>query len=460
VSLQVNSTFKNLTIGLELPDGQLNVLTGPNNSGKSAILQWLNIASPIAGESDYVSPRRFDLSNQVAIAMNADDELRSLFQQRKQYNDTLAELTAPDPIRELVHLNDSDRAQAIEWHNRYFGKLVIEKAHPENEFSAPRITIDGRLATQQGSGSRAVLSVLVALLDRRSTTILIDEPEIGIEPQVQRRLFELIRAVAYGRDGVPQKRVYLATHSHLFLDREQLGNNYFVTKGPDGFAQVRQVASLDGLAGLVYTLLGNSPVDLFFPENILIVEGPSDQVFFRRLIELDGGAGIAIHFAGGDGKVSAALPAVEQMLKTQAYLPLWYRDRICVVVDSSVNDGRVSEWQKFLGDDGTRVRKLSKDGIEYYYPRSVLREVAGMPMETIAEPEMEAAVTEFLQSFRNGAREATLGAFHGSKRQLANAVAEAMGPKDLAETSIEIREMIATLRARSYSAEIGQLRGA
>lgn len=449
--IQVKQQFKNLKGGLQIPDGDLNIFTGPNNSGKSALLQYLNIHSEIRNSCDYISPRRFDVSNEVAIALNSDRELEMLWNQRKQYNDAVAELTAPDPIRELVSLPDDARRRIIEWHNRYFGELKVERSDPCNQFSPPRITIDGKLASQQGSGSRAVLSVLCALLHPKREIILIDEPEIGIEPQVQKRLADLIRRVSQGTDGLPKKQVFLATHSHLFLDRATLSNNYVVTKGIDGFASLRQIQTPEELHSLVYHLLGNSPEDLFFPDNILVVEGPSDQVFFRRLLEVSRSGGIAVHYADGEGNIGRALPAIEQMLKTQTYIP-WYRDRLCVLVDSSVDEERLREWREFLGDNGKRVRKLSKNGIEYFYPKSIMTSVC-----EVAEAELDAQIAQFLNGIRSGARTTTLGSFAGSKRDLAKLVAEQLGPENIDELDEEIGEILAAVRSGRFSeAKVGK----
>ncbi len=445
MAIQVTQTFKNLPAGLEIPDGDLNIFTGPNNSGKSAILQFLNIHSDIRNSCDYISPRRFDLSNEVAIALNADRELESLWNQRKQYNDTIAELMAPDAIRELVSLPNQARNLIVEWHNHYFGELKVEKSNPDNDYAPPRITIDGRLATQQGSGSRAVLSVLCALLHPKREVILIDEPEIGIEPQVQKRLAKLIHKVSQGEEGLPKKRVFIATHSHLFLDRITLPNNYVVSKSSSGSASLRQVQTPEELHSLVYHLLGNSPDDLFFPDNMLVVEGPSDQIFLRRLLEVSGTGGIAVHYSDGDGNIGAALPAIEQMLKTQAYIP-WYKERLCVLVDSNVDEGRLKEWRSFLGDDGKRVRKLSRNGIEYFYPKSVMMSVCQLPEEGL-----ETQIENFLNKIREGARKASIGAFEGSKRELAVRVAEQMRAEHLGKMDKEILEALNMVKAGRFS---------
>ena len=92
------------------------------------------------------------------------------------------------------------------------------------------LKIDGRKISQQGSGSRAVLTLLVRLLDPALPKIAIDEPEIGVEPQIQKKLFELIAKVSKAEDDLPKKQIFLATHSHLFLDKREITNNYQLTR--------------------------------------------------------------------------------------------------------------------------------------------------------------------------------------------------------------------------------------
>lgn len=441
----VENDFKNLRKGLEIPEGDLVILTGSNNSGKSAVLQYLNTHGSIRNHSDYISPRRFDLSNEVAIALNSDRELQDMWNNRKQTHQNVSELTAPDPIRELLALPNDERNKIIAWHNQYFGELVVKRSKLDNDFSAASITIDGRLATQQGSGSRAVLSVLCSLLHPSRKYVLIDEPEIGIEPQVQKQLAKLVSKVSRGEDGLPKKAIYIATHSHLFLDKAVIENNWVVSKGADGIAKVRGLKTPEELHSTVYRLLGNSPEDLFFPDNILITEGVSDQIFLRKIIALRKSLGVAVHFSEGDSKASDALPAIEQMLKTLAYIP-WYRDRLCMLVDAGVDAKRVGEWRAYLKDDGTRVRTLSKSGIEYYYPSSIMTEITGL-----SGPDLAKGIDEFVRQIRLGQTSAPLGAFSGRKRQLALEIENRLTETHLLELSPEIVTILDIVKANCFS---------
>ena len=103
-------------------------------------------------------------------------------------------------------------------------------------------------------------------------------------------------------------------------------------------------------------------------------------------------------------------------------------------------------WRGFLGDDGTRVRQLPKNGIEYYFPRALLTKITG-----ICESDLEAAIADYLESMKNS-KEATLGSFTGSKRQLAATVATQMQKADVDNVDAEIVSMIAAVRDNRFSA--------
>ena len=68
-------------------------------------------------------------------------------------------------------------------------------------------------------------------MDERFTSILIDEPELGLSPKVQTALSTFFQDQEERKKYFPHlERVYLATHSHLFLARSDIMSNYVVTK--------------------------------------------------------------------------------------------------------------------------------------------------------------------------------------------------------------------------------------
>lgn len=253
----------------------------------------------------------------------------------------------------------------------------------------------------------------------------------------------LLRAASRGEEGVPQKKVIIATHSHLFLDRDVVENNFVLERGNAEVTTLRQIQSRQELQSAVFRLLGNFPGDLFFPGNILIVEGRSDYIFLGRLLGLLGSPSIAIHFAENDVKIMHALPALDHMLKSLSYL-LDYKSRICVLLDQQYRKGLVDEIRGFLDDkDGTRTVVLPRNGIEYYYPRSLLAELTGIRAE-----ELDAAITQYLEALK-AARSAALGGFKGGKVDLATAIANDLQERHLAEIDPVILQLLAEVKRRA-----------
>jgi predicted ATPase len=72
----------------------------------------------------------------------------------------------------------------------------------------------------QGAGLRGLFSILSALTTGEVQLLLIDEPELGLEPQLQRALRDV------PREEARERMVIIATHSHLFLNREDPSANY------------------------------------------------------------------------------------------------------------------------------------------------------------------------------------------------------------------------------------------
>lgn len=431
----VESQYRNAPAGLTLPDDrQLFILVGANNTGKSSILQGLNKTAGASG--DYLPPGRFEVQENTAVTRDFETDRQRAHKNRKNIAAGQSEVQAPDPVTELLALKNSQRKLAIKWHNEYFGELELKHLDDENEYSATVLTVDGRRISEQGSGSRTILGILVKLFDPNLTALFVDEPEISIEPQTQRKLLRLLKLVSRGEAGIGAKKIYLGTHSHLFLDREHLANNYVVRKGSDGMAVVKQVESEQELHQLVFQLLGNSPEDLFFPRNVIVVEGPSDQIFLSRLLHLRESKPIAVHFADGTPKIEEAAKAIDQMLKSTSYIPL-YRNKMCILVDQLKADKRLLEqWRAFL-EDSNRVVELTKDGIEHYYPLDQLESVTGVP-----KTDLPAQLDNFLAEIREGEPKPAFGRFKGGKRELADEVVIKIEKTHLADIDPEISSFL------------------
>jgi len=243
--------------------------------------------------------------------------------------------------------------------------------------------------------------------------------------------------VVRGEEGLPQKKIYLATHSHLFVDKETIENNY-VVESVNGAAAIRHITTPAELQTLIFRLLGNAPADLFFANNIIVVEGRSDEIFLHKVLELEDpvGRGIDFHFAGGDGSIKQALAAIDQVFRVAAYTSL-YRERLCAIVDKQVDAERVREWKSFMRSRADeRLLVLDSPAIEYEYPRDLVSSVTGLALAQVDD-----ALATYLASTENG-QAGVLGGFKGRKVDLAFAVAAGMKREDLDNVNPKIRALL------------------
>src|SRR5260370_17929595 len=103
---------------------------------------------------------------------------------------------------------------------QYVKQLLLgERVNDKND----QLLIDNRTITQMGTGARSLLMIIMALIHPDYTIVLIDEPELFLEPRLQKALRDLFMQKA------KEKRIVAATHSHLFLNRaeDQYDHNFY-----------------------------------------------------------------------------------------------------------------------------------------------------------------------------------------------------------------------------------------
>ena len=120
-----------------------------------------------------------------------------------------------------------------------------------------------------GSGHQSWLRLLMSL--RTSALIIaIEEPEAHSHPSLSRTTFSFIK------QRIDTLQLFIATHSPIFVDREDKENNWLV--------------EFDGAESHIYRLedfkealeaIGAKPSDRFMPESVLLVEGQSDKAFLE-----------------------------------------------------------------------------------------------------------------------------------------------------------------------------------
>ncbi len=360
----------------------LTVLSGGNNSGKSAVLKALK--QQLGRTAYLVGPSRFYHIHQISTQTRDPNEIQSLenqFQNSYLQPEINHEQNFLDLGRVIANLSDKDRVKLFSVCSELIGsEFSLQKVDPENELSMRYIDMDGQSLGLGSTGTRLLMTLIGICLDTRFNAILIDEPEIGLSPKVQEAFASFLQDQEKRALMFPHlSNVYLATHSHLFLDRREPKNNFVVSKEND-VVTITQTETIGELHRLQFNLLGNSLEKISLPSAILVTEGPSDYDYLKRLVELRFPEK-RITVVSGLGDVKKKVHSIKEMLGGDLQKSP-YGSRLFIIVDSVHPRGL----SKALEDMGVKKENLivwNKNGIEYVYPKSILSRVFSVGEDVI-----------------------------------------------------------------------------
>lgn len=149
------------------------------------------------------------------------------------------------------------------------------------------ISDNGRYQSgHEASGIIQLVSMLAAIYDDTIGTLIVDEPELSLHPQLQAFILEEMESVAGDWGDPGKKRIVISTHSPSFLPIRSLtdlpGIVFF-----GGGTDCRQIDPAHGLLQspklkdfVARTSLSHRQA--LFAERILLVEGPSDEIVAAR----------------------------------------------------------------------------------------------------------------------------------------------------------------------------------
>ncbi|MCW4028687.1 MAG: AAA family ATPase [Candidatus Bathyarchaeota archaeon] len=135
---------------------------------------------------------------------------------------------------------------------------------------------------EQGSGVRSLICLVFDIISSKEQIVLIDEPELGLNPAAKRKFINFLR-------NVPNKQFFIATHDPAFVNPRLWDNGqlsiflYSVTKNE--FVKV----CLDHNSHDPNTFAGYLPHTTCLKDYHVFVEGTYDvyihQIFFKKFID-------------------------------------------------------------------------------------------------------------------------------------------------------------------------------
>lgn len=349
------------------------VLAGPNNSGKSLTLRWLK--STLGHTAYFVGTNRFYHVYHLSTGLRQANELEQFENNfSNQFNDESHnhEQNVFDLGRILQGLRDTRRNQLFELCGELIGsKFSLKLVEPDNDLSPRYIDMDGQNLSVGSTGTRLLMTILGLCMDDRFSTILIDEPELGLSPRVQQSLSNFLQDQKQREKYFPHlERIFVASHSSLFLSRADIASNFIVTK-EDRRISLSPIQTIQDFHRLQFNLLGNSLESMFFPSAIVVVEGKTDFLYLDRVIGLRM-AGRRITVIAGNGDVKQRVHSLKEIFGDFERNP--FRGRIFVVLDSVHQKGLQDELVR-MGIPSEQVIVWPKNGIEYCYPQAILENI-------------------------------------------------------------------------------------
>lgn len=215
-------------------------------------------------------------------------------------------------------------------------------------------------------------------MDERFISVAIDEPELGLSTNLQRKLADIIIRDNKKAELFPHNpNIILSTHSHVFLDKTIPTNNYVVSRNNDKI-HARQCTSFSELHDIQFRLLGNDLNELFLPDAVVFVEGETDKMYLEKIFDVHlKGVKIVVQQCGGD--ISKRLSYWISSLGDMQLSP--YRNRTFIVSDSVKQSGL----DRTISQAGLPKQSSidwSGNGIEHVYPSDLLSQIYRITLNT------------------------------------------------------------------------------
>lgn len=248
------------------------------------------VDSPIQGTSSARS-RNFErqlLQKSAMGGMNGgDSECFELLKERVWF-DCFTKLSGTATVEQTIsEVNDTN--ELLKGLNRYLSwfdlKLRLSEFDPRRSFIRFSLTESSHMAEviDLSSGQRTILNLACSLTmgAELESFVLIDEIENHLHPTIQATLRDALLELS--ANGV---QAIAVTHSPIFINSKTLEATARIYSTSEGSKVKMCAGALNGNAkSIVNVLQYTNGARVFFTNKVLLVEGPSDELFFSAYLD-------------------------------------------------------------------------------------------------------------------------------------------------------------------------------
>lgn len=286
----------------------LNILVGPNNAGKTNILDAVNLFF----QKDLDQERFSDKSSDIEITVQ--EKNREYFLTLKsgevegseelikgdffirvggktEYNDIKSEFyffkenyyAEYNRFSKILKKNFKD----VDMSEQLFFETVDESDDPQKTFK------------RMGEGFKRLFVILFYIFNPQYQIIFIDEPETHLHPSVVKRFLMILESEKTGN------QIFLTTHHRSLVDAKHLQKIWRVSRNENRSTVVHKINKNKIDTNRLIQEINDDNSGMLFSEKVLLLEGVSDRIFMREMINrfYEKNKDIKIVYAGGKGCV-------------------------------------------------------------------------------------------------------------------------------------------------------------
>lgn len=284
----------------------LNILVGPNNAGKTNILDAVNLFF----QKDLDQERFFDKRSDIEITIQGKEKEHLLSLKSGEFSG-IEELQKEEffiRISEKAEYNDIKNEFLFfkeNYYNEYnrFTKLLKKNFKDvdmsEQLFFESTNQDNDRQKTfkRMGEGFKRLFVILFYAFNPQYKIIFIDEPETHLHPSVVKRFLMILESEN------TNNQIFITTHHRSLIDARHFQKIWRVSRNENRSTVVHRINKNKIDTNRLIQEINDDNSGMLFAEKVLLLEGVSDRIFMREMINrfYEKNKDIKIVYTGGKG---------------------------------------------------------------------------------------------------------------------------------------------------------------